>query len=155
MKHIEIRLNLTVVAPLLDVVKFLADSLKNELALQRPEDEGDADMAELWRHSLLETQNSGIGALLALFDADFFKTGTISLAPHNAEPVIRACSAIRLKMRSQLMGQFSDEELEHGIDNLEKLADAPHRAMACYLFLATIQELIIEHLDTAILGDDK
>jgi hypothetical protein len=32
------------------------------------------------------------------------------------------------------------------------LDDASRKAFMCYLFLATVQELIIQHLDTSIIG---
>jgi hypothetical protein len=47
---------------------------------------------------------------------------------------------------------LGDETLETGDVDVMKLAEPLRRAFMCYLFLATIQELIIQHLDEGILG---
>ena len=47
---------------------------------------------------------------------------------------------------------MGDEALETGDIDLGKLTLAVRRAFMCYLFLATLQELIIQHLDETILG---
>jgi hypothetical protein len=41
--------------------------------------------------------------------------------------------------------------LESGDVTLADLAEPLRRAFMCYLFLATIQELIIQHLDSSII----
>ena len=153
-KRVEMKLNLQVVAPLLDVIKAVAGSLKSHLAVTAPtaEDAGDEEMAALWRDSLLETQNAGVDALLALFDGGFFKTGAITLDAGNGAQIVRACAAVRLGVRGKFLKMFSDESLEQGIGDVDfkKYPDDIRRAMMCYMFLATIQEVIIANLGREI-----
>ena len=47
---------------------------------------------------------------------------------------------------------MGDEALESGDVDLMSLDEPLRKAFMCYLFLATIQELIIQHLDESILG---
>ncbi len=51
-----------------------------------------------------------------------------------------------------LSKDFPDEALEAGEVELAQLDDGIRKAFMCYLFLATIQELIIQHLDESIIG---
>jgi len=148
MEPFEIALSLPVVAPLLDVVKELADGLKQTLAAPPVLPESDSVFRDLWTQELLAAQNEDLAALLALFNEE----GVVALGPSNAEAIARACSAIRLRLRERYLVPLGDEALEIGEVELDSL-DAPTRkAFMCYLFLATIQEYIIQHLDESIIG---
>jgi len=152
MEPFEIALSLPVVAPLLDVVKELADGLKGSLAAPPALPETDAVFRDLWTQELLATQNEDVTALLALFNEEFFTEGVVALGPGNAEAIARACSAVRLRLRERYLLPLGDEALEIGEVELARL-DAPTRkAFMCYLFLATIQEYIIQRLDESIIG---
>lgn len=151
MKRIEVKLSLPVVAPLLDVMKAVADSLQSRLAVPLEHVEVDDDMLDTWNAELLAAQNDGVSSLLAMFDREFFETGMISFDEDNAEPILRACAALRLRMREQHLKNFGDESLESGDVEIEELPEALRHIFMCYVFLATIQELIIQHLDSEIL----
>ena len=148
MKRIEVRLSLSVVAPLLDAVKTVADSLDKNLAAPLEMGAVDSDMREFWHDELLGSQNSDIARLLALFDKEFFSGGVIVFDEENAEPVMRACTAVRLRLREEYLKGIADETLESGDMEIEHLAEDVRKFFMCYLFLATLQELIIQHLDT-------
>lgn len=148
MKRIEVRLSLDVVAPLLDAVKAVADALQGKLAAPLDIGEVDADMREFWRDELIGAQNTDIARLLALFDKEFFANGVVVFDADNAEPVIRACAALRLRLREENLKSVPDEALEDGEVEVEQLAEPVRKSFMCYLFLATLQELIIQHLDT-------
>lgn len=152
MKRIEVKLALPVVAPLLDVVKELADSLHQNLAAPGALRDLDAEFRTAWVDELLLTQNGDVQVLLALFDDEFFKEGVVAFDEDNAEMILRACAAIRLRLREKYLNRMGDETLETGDVDLLTLAEPLRRAFMCYLFLATIQELIIQHLDEGILG---
>jgi hypothetical protein len=152
MKRIEVKLALPVVAPLLDVIKELADSLRTSLASPVALRDLDPDFHASWSDELLLTQNSEVDALLALFNEEFFKEGVVAFDEENAEVIVRACAAIRLRLREKYLQPMGDETLETGEVDVMKLAEPLRRAFMCYLFLATIQELIIQHLDEGILG---
>ncbi|MBP7140984.1 MAG: hypothetical protein KBA71_03680 [Opitutaceae bacterium] len=151
MKRIEVRLSLAVVAPLLDVIKAAADSLGEGLAAPNRLADIEPDFRADWRSELLAAQNSEVAQLLALFDREFFANGVIAFDRENAEPVVRACAAVRLRLRERHLTGLDEDLLESGDVELEALPEPARKAFMCYLFLATIQELIIQHLDSSIL----
>lgn len=151
MKRIEVKLSLPVVAPLLDVIKEAADSLSSDLAASNTLVEVEAELRDTWRDELLLSQNEEVKQLLALFDTEFFSSGVVAFDSSNAEPIVRACAAVRLRLRERFLLDLKEEVLESGEIELEALEEPSRRAFMCYLFLATIQELIIQHLDSSIL----
>lgn len=151
MKRVEVKLNLDAVAPLLDEVKAIADQLEPRLAAEPAVPDLDEDFAESWRGELLAGQQSDISVMLGLFGADFFATGVISLDPVNSEPVLRACAAIRLRLREEHLKNLDDEQLESGEVDLNSLPEHLQRLFAAYVFLATLQEVIIQHLDPTMM----
>ena len=152
MKRIEVKLALPVVAPLLDVIKELADNLRRNLAAPIALKDLDADFHAAWVDELLSSQNEELRTLLALFDDDFFSEGVVAFDESNAEVIVRACAAIRLRLREKYLKPIGDEMLESGDIDLTALDEPLRKVFMCYLFLATIQELIIQHLDESILG---
>ena len=151
MKRIEVKLSLTVVAPLLDVIKAASDTLGTELASAPRLADIDPYVREPWAEELVEGQNEDLRVLLALFDAEFFSSGVIAIDEDNADGLVRACSAIRLRLRQRFMTGIPDDQLESGEVDLDALAEPVRKAFMGYLFLATVQELIIQHLDSSIL----
>ncbi len=151
MKRIEVKLSLPVVAPLLDVMKSTADSLKDHLAVSLEHVEVDDEMRETWSDELLGVQNTGVRSLLAMFDSEFFESGVIAFDEENAEPILRACATLRLHLRERHLKGFGDESLESGDVEIDELEEPLRHIFMCYIFLATIQELIIQHLDSEIL----
>lgn len=152
MKRVEVKLNLEVVAPLLDVIKDAADDLKPTLAItpQVPDHE-DAELSDNWKQELLQGQNSDIAVFLALFGSEFFLTGMVPLDETNSEAILRTCSAVRLRLRGKHLRALGDEALESGEVPFDKMPDTQRKAFAAYIFLATLQELIVQHLDPTIM----
>ena len=151
MKRIEVRLSLDVVAPLLDVIKAASDALSEALAVPTAPDEIDVDLRVAWRAELLATQNREVGELLGLFDSEFFVSGVVAFDGANAELILRACAGVRLQVREQHLAHLPELALESGDLELTSLDETTRKAFMCYLFLPTVQELIIEHLDDVIL----
>jgi hypothetical protein len=54
-------------------------------------------------------------------------------------------------LREHYLKKVGDETLETGEVDMMTLEEPLRRAFMCYLFLATVQELIIQHLDASIL----
>lgn len=147
MKRVEVKLNLEAVAPLLDAIKAAADELQPTLAVTPQIPDLEEEFAADWRQELLQNQNSDLNILLGLFGTDFFITGVVPLDATNSEPILRACSAVRLWLRSQSLAAVGDEALETGEMPLLETTEAQRRAFAAYVFLGTLQELIVQHLD--------
>jgi hypothetical protein len=151
MKRIEVKLSLPVVAPLLDVIKEAAVSLEQVLAAPPALQDLEAEFRTVWEGELLEAQNEDVRALLALFDGGFFSEGVVAFDADNAETVVRACAAVRLRLRARHLSGLTEEVLESGETELAKLPETVRKAFLCYLFLATLQELIIQHLESSII----
>ena len=151
MKRIEVKLSLPVVAPLLDVIRELADGLGRKLAAPQEFGDLDPEFHDVWHGELLAGQKADVGRLLALFDDEFFTEGVVAFDEDNAEPIVRACAAVRLRLREVFLRGLGDDTLEGGDVELGDLSEPVRKAYMCYLFLATVQELIIQHLDSSIL----
>jgi hypothetical protein len=152
MKRVEVKLSLPVVAPLLDVIRELSLELEKTLAAPQALHDMDQDFRGAWIGELLEGQNEDLRALLSLFDGEFFTEGVVAFDEGNAEPIVRACTAIRLQLRVRRLKMLGDEALETGEIDMAALDEPVRKAFMCYLFLATVQELIIQHLDMSIIG---
>jgi hypothetical protein len=152
MKRVEVKLSLPVVAPLLDIIRELSVDLERTLAAPQALHDLDQDFRGAWIGELLEGQNEDLRSLLSLFDGEFFTEGVIAFDENNAEPIVRACTAFRLHLRERRLKALGDESLETGDIDMEGLAEPVRKAFMCYLFLATVQELIIQHLDSTIIG---
>jgi hypothetical protein len=151
MKRIEVKLSLSVVAPLLDLMKASSDVLEAQIAAPLTLDDIDADFRDDWKAELLAGQQEELHALMGLFNSDFFVNGVVAFDEDNAEIIVRACSALRLRLRRHDLKALEDEQLESGGVELEDLPEDLQKPYTCYVFLGTIQELIIQHLDAAIL----
>jgi len=152
MKRVEVKLSLPVVAPLVDLIRELTIDLERSLAAPQALHDLDQDFRGACIGELLEGQNGDLRSLLSLFDGEFFTVGVIAFDEKNAEPIVRACTALRLKLRESRLKALGDESLETGDVEMEGLDETTKTAFMCYLFLATVQELIIQHLDSTILG---
>jgi hypothetical protein len=151
MKRVEVKLNLEAVAPLLDAIKEAADDLRPELAVASAPPDAEPEFTDGWKRELLESQNGDIGIFLALFDSEFFTTGVLPLDPTNSEAILRACAAVRLRLYAKHLASLGEEALESGEVPMDNLPAAQRRAFAAYVFLATLQELIVQHLDPTVL----
>jgi hypothetical protein len=150
MKKVEIKLSQPIVAPLLDFVKPIAEDLRDELVFPPSFPDVDPEFQEAWKEELIEAQGADSSAFMALFDRDFFETGNIVINESNANGVLRGTAAIRHKLRADFLNEVSDEVLEKGDAPFESMNLREQQGYACYLFLATIQEIVIQHLDFVV-----
>ncbi len=151
MKRIEVKLSLEVVAPLLDIIRSAAEGLRAQPAADAALNAIAPDLRDEWREELLTGQTSDVDQLLALFGAEFFEDGVIFLDEENADALIRASAAIRLRLRLHDLAAITDEMLEAGEVDVDEMPEQERKVFMSYVFLATLQELIIQHLDSAIL----
>ena len=149
MKRIDVKLNLPVVAPLLDVLRRAGSQLGEDLAAPLRIDDLDVDFRETWTEELVNEQRGEVTTLLALFDDEFLATGTIRIEEPAFESVLRACSAFRLHLRSHDLRAVADEHLEGGLLTPDQLPEGQRPALTAYIFLASLQELLIDHSEAA------
>ena len=122
MKRIEVKLSLAVVAPLLDVIKQLAGGLGQKLAAPQELGDIDGEFRDAWVGELLVGQSADVQALLALFDDDFFSEGVVAFDEDNAEPIVRACAAVRLRLREVYLKGLGDDTGQ-GLDLVLRAVD--------------------------------
>ncbi len=149
MKQVEIRLNISAVAPLLDIIKAAADDLRDTLAIKATFPEHDAEFNETWTQDLMAGQNSDVRELLGLFDSEFFTDGAISIDSENCDSLLRACSALRIRILTRWLAGVSAEILEDEDAPVELIPQELRLPFAAYTFLDQIQKIILEHLSPA------
>lgn len=147
MKQVEIRLNITAVAPLLDVIKLAADDLKATLAIRANFPEDDAEFIETWTQDLVASQNSDIREVLGLFDSEFFADGAIAIDSNNCDSLLRGCAALRIRICQRWLGELPEEIIEDEDASLALIPMEVRLPFAAYTFLDQVQKIILEHLD--------
>jgi hypothetical protein len=157
MKRVEVRLSISAVAPLLDVIKSAADELRDNLAVPLALSDADAELATVWNTDLLESQRDDCDRLFSLFNQEFFSEGVVAFDRDNAEPVLRACAALRLRLRDTLLATISDDTLEalEASSSMGGLDDLTQKAFACFLFLDELQKIILKYLDPMAIEEDE
>ncbi len=150
MKQVEIKLNISAVAPLLDVIKQAADDLRGTLAIAATFPEEDADFTETWTQELMVAQNSDVRALLGLFDSDFFTDGAVSIDSNNCESLLRGCAAVRIRILARWLQAVPAEIIEDEDASISDIAEELRLPFAAYTFLDQVQKIILEHLNPAV-----
>lgn len=157
MKRVEVRLSIPAVAPLLDLIKSVADELRVNLAVPLALSDADAELASVWSEDLLASQRDDCDRLFSLFDQEFFSEGVVAFDRDNAEPVLRACAALRLRFRGTHLAQIPDDTLEalEASSSLGELNETVQKAFACFLFLDELQKIIMKYLDPMAIEEDE
>lgn len=153
MKRIEVKLAVPVVAPLLDVIRALGETPAVAAPGVVLPPDADPDLRGAWLAELAAAEATEVRALLALFDEVFFREGIVAFDAENAEVILRACAVLRLRLRESYLRAWGDDALESGDVEAGPFEPGGHKAMACFLFLATVQELILQHLGDNILAN--
>lgn len=157
MKRVEVRLSIPAVAPLLDLIKAVADELRTTLAVPLVLSEADAELAAVWSDDLLESQRDDCDRLFSLFDQEFFSEGVVAFDRDNAEPVLRACAALRLRFRETRLAAIPDDTLEalEASTTMGELGEPEQKAFACFMFLDELQKIILKYLDPMAVEEDE
>lgn len=138
-----------VLSILIDQIRDIAEELKDELAIEIKLPDNDPELLECWKYSLLEDLQADCRILLSLLENESFGQEPISLEIEFAEATLRACSAIRRKLRSTSLAEINDSEIESGVLNIAELAPECQKPYASYVFLAYVQETIIQSMQFA------
>lgn len=157
MKRVEVRLSIAAVAPLLDLIKAVAEELRTHVAVPVALTGTDAELADVWRDELLQSQREDCDRLFSLFDQEFFADGVVALDRDNAEAVLRASAALRLRLRGTRLQRISDDALEALEANsaLGELDEEERKAFACFVFLDELQKIILKYLDPLSVDEDE
>jgi len=146
MRSIEVTLNVGVVAPLLDFIKPVLGRLETETAFAADMAQADSELESVWRDGLIHTQVSDCRTLVGLFGREFLDSGRIELHDDNADSVLRAAAAVRLKLRQTALRNIAEDALAEENFSPEALTKDERLGFEAFLFLQRIQEVILQHL---------
>jgi hypothetical protein len=148
-KRLELKLPAPVVGPLLEYLLPLArESGDAALAFEPDLKAIEADFRDDWRNDLAGETQDDQARFAAVFDTEAFRSeGIAEFGPEDCEPLLRAASALRLKLRTRKLGAMADSVLETGEIDFARLNKDERTAITAYMLLASLQEIIIRHLD--------
>lgn len=147
MPELEIHINPFMVDALIQMIETIGSNLDSVLPQEDTVPEADEDFKAIWMDGLREGQEKDCSILLHILRNKDFGKAPVTFDEENGEAMLRSCSAIRLKIQDTLLKDLSMEQLEVGEVDIHKLEAEQQRGYACYLFLATLQSLIIRELE--------
>jgi len=106
----------------------------------------DPDLAAAWREGLLEALREDCAHLLSIIENHDFGQGVIAIDDQQADATLRACSAIRLKIQQTFLQDIPSEALETGEIDFYALKPDTQKVFACYVFLASWQEMLLAEM---------
>lgn len=127
----------------------ILEQLKDDLVIEVLLPDNDPELTSCWKSSLVEELQADCRSLLSLLGHKSFGQEPISVEMEFAESFLRACSAVRRKLRTNFLAEIKDCDLERGELNIIELAPKLRKPYACYVFLAYIQETIIQSMQFA------
>ena len=148
-KRLELKLPAPVVGPLLEFLLPLARETGDAALAFEPHLEAiEEDFRGDWRADIALQSQDDQQRFAAIFDTDDFRRhGTAEFGPEDCEPLLRAAAALRLKLRNRKLGAIADSALEEGEINFARLNKEEQLAITAYMLLASLQEIIIRHLE--------
>jgi len=147
MVNLTLILDQHLIVAMLEMVKTATESLSGRLAMEPQMPEDDEDLQVAWQSDLIEALHADIDYLLTVLRDNHFGKGELIMEEGVAESVMRACSAIRLKLRETALLKLTDHQLETAEVDILSLPAEMQQCYACYLFLASLQSLILLELD--------
>ncbi len=129
------------------VIHSICTELRIQTARNFETPEADPLLAGAWLDGLLDTLRDDCRRLAACVRDGIAGNGRIILAAADAEHIVRAASAVRLRLRDTRLRQMDDADLETGAVDFNTLSAADREAYACYVFLAGLQDTLVQELD--------
>lgn len=125
----------------------VAELFGNKLAISADLPKDDPELAEAWHDSLIETLHQDIRCLVHFIEDERFGQEPIWLEDSVAEGVLKACSAIRIKIRELYLQKLTDSEIEEGEFSEKRLDAQGKRAYLTYTSLAMLQGIVINCIE--------
>ncbi|MGE9294648.1 MAG: hypothetical protein ACQKBW_13635 [Puniceicoccales bacterium] len=148
MPEIRIMINPIFLNHLKEVVETVSRSLWRRPAISMQlVDETDEDLREAWQSGLLLSMREDLEALSGMFVDIAGGSGHLEVKEEDAEKILRAASALRLRLRETCLQDISEEDLETGKLDFHSLSLEDQRVYGIYLFLANLQEQLVDSLD--------
>ncbi|MBN2235738.1 MAG: hypothetical protein JW706_11365 [Opitutales bacterium] len=108
--------------------------------------EGDALMRQLWIEQLKSTLAADMEVFWTLIGDQRFGNEPLVLSPAQAESVLRAAASMRMRIREAFLSDVEDGVLEKGMLDVQSLPPDLQKVYVSYIFLGSLQELLISHL---------
>lgn len=143
MAEIRIKISPFFLEILLEVTRSVYEHLQGDLVVSVEDVDNDPDLLDAWKSGLIESLQEDCECLVGLFSNKDFAEGEIVIEDTLADSVLRACSAIRLKLQQTFLSHLADEDLEGGGIDFYGLKPEEQRIYGCYIFLAGLQEEIL------------
>lgn len=126
----------------------LAQGLQLQLAINlHGPDDSDPVLLEAWRDGLIEGLRSDVVCLLDVIGDLLAGENPIIVEEADAMQLLRAASAMRLRLKELYLASVSDALLEAGDVDFHQLEPERQQAYAAYLLLAALQEQLIAQID--------
>lgn len=138
------------------VMQIAADVIeecRQSPALDIEAPEADPELARIWLDQLREELDEDCEALMETLSDGIMNQQEMAIEEAKAEAMLRASSAIRLKLRRTGLAELSDSELETADVAPEELSIKAHRAYIAYRYFALLQSAIINALDPSLEDD--
>ncbi|MBC2594749.1 hypothetical protein H5P28_10800 [Ruficoccus amylovorans] len=151
MPDIHLRLSPVFLATFRELIDSFSRQVGAQLSVRMEgPDPADTELTEAWRDGLLESVRADCGELAEMLNNASTGHQTITLSEDKAFAVMRACSAVRLKIQQLFLKPFADEQLEEGELDFDEMSPELQQVYACYIFLAGLQEVLIQETDPEI-----
>ncbi len=147
MPELDMQINPFMVDALIELIEAIMGNLESVLPGKELIPEEDEYLSSYWVRSLREEQEKDCTALMHLLRDRRFGRSPVQVKERDAEAILRSCSALRLKIQDSLLRDIPEYSLETGELQVKALAPETQRGYACYLFLASVQALLIQELD--------
>lgn len=138
----------------LEILQGLSEEISSylfeELAIPVTFPDDDPEMAFIWRETLLEQLNVDCQELIDFLREEQLDGESFHLERARIESIVRACSAVRQKIRFLCFNEFEDSFLESYEQELDTLPKEFQKIYACYTLLAVIQETLVCSIDPLI-----
>jgi hypothetical protein len=111
----------------------------------------DPDMASAWKEGLSDDLTADTDELLQFVGEESFGHGAQFLSTGSAESILRACSALRLKIKDAYLKSFlKDKDSEEIKISKNEMTLIERQSYLCYLFLAILQGTLIQVMDPSL-----
>lgn len=146
MPELDIQVNPFMTDALVQMIEAISGNLEETLPESEAIPEDDPEFRTIWIEGLREIQDRDCAILLHILRHRDFGRAAVPFDEETGEALLRSCSTIRLKIQDSLLKDVAPEQLEVAQINVQKLDPEQQRGYACYLFLATLQSLVIREL---------
>lgn len=144
---LDFRIAPAIVVSMLEMTLMVSESLQDRLAIDADIPEDDEDLRDAWLDGLREELKADCNYLLDVLGSARFGQDRVELDDGAVDGLLRASSAIRLKLRESVLRNLPNEALETGEVDYSRLPTDQQRAYACFQFLASLQGAVLWEID--------